>query len=250
MICADASGAQGWFNLVLDVRPLSYPPVVVDFSPASAEPTALENTTVEFRAAFSDPEAREILYVWRLDNRTITGARSNSTTISFGFDSAGPHAVVVVATDFDGRTANVTWVVVVADVDRPPACKILVPGSYNHTMGTQVPLTAVGSDLDGTPVTFAWTVNGSAAGAGADFDATLINGTLNIGLLVSSGGLSTPCGVTLEGSAPPPPPPPPPTDGTNTSKPGGGFLPAPGIVLTIGGILVAMLGESRRRRAR
>lgn len=103
-------------TLSLVVEAVNRPPVIELDSPVTAE----EGTTLTLEPVITDKEGDEVRV-------TYTGWM-NSNTKELGYDDAGEHTVVIVATDTAGNEVRHNVTINVEDVNRPP---VFGEGAFN-----------------------------------------------------------------------------------------------------------------------
>jgi hypothetical protein len=186
-----------------------------------------------FEAAFSDPDGDTLEVSWYVDGSLSSSAGASAMALDLDYDSSGEHTVLAEARDPSGLAGNVTWRVVVANVDRPPVCGIGAPQGLAGPSGSALPFVANASDPDGTPASLRWWVNTTLRAHGAEFELTLPPGTAEVTLEVRSGALSASCSVLASGVLSPPPPPAP------LQSPFAMWVAAPAIaaICTVGALL-------------
>lgn len=116
----DDRGANASATVTVTVESANEPPTAsVSAEPSS--PTAGEEVT--FQADASDPDGNVTSYEWVVDGEVV----SDSRTLSYTFEEAGAHEVVVRVTDDEGATAGASRTLevvaesVVTTTEQPPA---------------------------------------------------------------------------------------------------------------------------------
>lgn len=249
--CRDPANARARFDLAVEVRLADYPPYFRSRAPPLTEVNAPEDSSLLFGLEAVDPEGDSLIYWWKIDGRSVTNARSNTTLLWFTFVDAGIHTVEGFASDPAGHTISLVWTLVVSDVDRPPTCAILVTDGTQGPAGTLRHLAADGFDPDGDPLSYTWAVNDTFASGDDAFAPTLAAGTLKITLSIRARAAQTNCSVVLAGVAAPATGPTPSQNATAPpNQPG--FLPGPGVALAGLGLIVGagLAGQRTRKRRR
>ncbi len=130
-------------RMEVDIINTNQPPVIAEtFSNAKLMP-AQENHKFSFHADAEDGDGDKVTYLWTLDDKVVGDATRGE--YFFDFDSAGKHALALVATDGQ-KGAQEEWTIVVEDVNRKPELNFL-PVIVNE--GETVKLILPKKDADG-----------------------------------------------------------------------------------------------------
>jgi PKD repeat protein len=163
----DSSGATVTQQLRVDVhtdnRP---PPILIGASKGVADSTLRLRTNEQvnlYGSVYVTGDDSITSWAWDLDN---DGAFDDSTAYSVDVSYATPGSRVVrlQGTDEGGATAIATRSIEVSApaANRAPTLQLLVPPGTVQP-GTQVSLSAIGSDPDGDAVTYEWDADGDGA---------------------------------------------------------------------------------------
>jgi hypothetical protein len=188
------------------------PPTAVIAGPATL--AAVVGTPVTFGSTGSaDPDGTIAAYAWTLAGATPSSATTPSATVTYA--AAGTYVVRLQVTDDRGASATAEKTVTVTaggnGSNLPPVAVIAGPATLAATTGAPLSLAATGSsDADGSIVSYAWSLPGSAtpSASGATVQATWATaGTYTATLTVTdddgaTASASKPVVVT---AAPPPP---------------------------------------------
>ncbi|MBI4444527.1 MAG: PKD domain-containing protein [Acidobacteria bacterium] len=118
-----------------------------------------EGESVTLRARASDPNNDPLTYSWTVDGQAVT---NDAPEFVFGTAgrTVGDHTVRVTVTDVDGMSASCDFRVTInRRPNRPPTVSLTLDKNEVFA-GETVNATAQGSDPDGDPLTYAWTVDG------------------------------------------------------------------------------------------
>jgi len=160
-------GGCDWFNDAIE--PNLPPDTVIETCPGQIE--AGTEVTIEWSG--SDTDGVVARYEWTFDD--TTHGTTTATSASFDSVQAGFHAFSVAAVDDDGDAdpspAACTFVAIDEEENLPPETEITTcPGAV--TAGDDVTLGWSGTDLDGTVMSYRWTLDGS--GETVTTDTTLL----------------------------------------------------------------------------
>ena len=116
-----------------------------------------------------DPLGRPLSFLWQVTSKPAGSlpslANPASVTPSFSADAAGSYVVTLTVTAVGGPSTSDTVTVTVAD----PLPVADAGGNRTVQVGVAVTLQGSGSDPDGTPVSFAWTMVSAPASSAAAF---------------------------------------------------------------------------------
>jgi len=165
--------AHSWALTVRAAAPVNRAPVIGSTAPAGS-PKLTAGTSMTFSVTATDPEGDTLAYTW-----TVDGSGQSATGSTFRYSpleaQVGAHSVQVKVSDgkanTDGSTdPSFTWSVTVESAAPPPneapAITATAPaGSPVLAAGTSITLSVTASDADGDPLSYTWTVDGSAQSA-------------------------------------------------------------------------------------
>jgi RHS repeat-associated protein len=190
----------------------NYPPV----ANAGPNQTAFVGNTVQLDGSGSfDADGDPLTYHWSLVSVPAgsTATLSNPTSVkpTFAVDKAGNYVAQLIVND--GKVNSTPASVTISTQNSPPVAN----AGPNQTVTTHTTVQLDGSkssDVDGDPLTYAWTITGKPAGSAAILsNATLVNptfvvdvkGTYTIQLIVNDGHVnSAPATVTISDVNSPP----------------------------------------------
>ena len=154
-------------------------------NPARSNVTEGQSKTLRVQA--SDPNDDAMTYKWSVDGRDVP---TDQTSFEFGTSgrSVGAHTVRVSVTDSDGMSSNCDFNVT---IDRRPNRNPTVALTVDSTQvfaGQSVAATAQGSDPDGDPLSYSWSIDGqSRPGSSAQYQVNtggLAGGTHTVAVTV------------------------------------------------------------------
>jgi len=125
--------------------------------------TILQDDTTKIRANAVDPDGDTLTYTW-----TATGGKVSGTGETAAFDATGvaPGKYTVTVVVSDGHKHEVSCSTEITVLKRNVAPEVRVePTTFDVTQGDSVPLRCIGSDKNGDPLTYSWTVNGEKLAA-------------------------------------------------------------------------------------
>jgi len=109
-------------DALLIVNKKEEPPMIDSFDPKDTDSSIKETDSISFKVSASDLNKDPLSFVWKLDgNEVSTGSTFNFQT---DYSSQGSHAIRVDVSD-GTSTVSQLWAVDVANVNRPPALKVL-----------------------------------------------------------------------------------------------------------------------------
>jgi flagellar basal body-associated protein FliL len=187
VVLLDAIGGSTTLAWNITVNDVNAVPIIADSSPPGDEVTMSENSVKKFSVVDQSPDGDKQFIQWSLDGNN-TGATGRSYDLSVDFESAGAH--VVQAEVSDGRLSEKRiWNVIVLDVNRPPAVKIVSPEAQaEFLLGADIVLDGTASsDPDGDALSMTWSDSGKMLGTGATLTVRLAKGRHLITLKVDDG---------------------------------------------------------------
>ena len=196
-------------------------PVIVRVEPQTPAVRILEGEKVAF--ATQAEGAAPLQYTWTLDGQPVSQTAEWTYNPGVGDRSDTPKDVRVQITDRQGQAVERHWQVTVTYISKPPELQAFAPkkATVEVTSGTTQPFRIDVTDPDGETLTYAWTVNGEAAGT----KATLNWNTEEPGNYQVRAVVTDPAGLTVRKDwqvkvvAAPPPPPIPTEPATVTNTP-------------------------------
>jgi hypothetical protein len=149
---------------VRDIR-IAYdlPPVILSRDPAGPA-SVEEGGSLAFSVSAADQDGDPLGSRWLLDGLPVD---QGSLTFVFrpDFASSGVHNLTVVVSD-GTLSASATWLVQVADVNRPPVIEAFSPADRQMLeTGGAARFDVRASDPDGSPLSYSWRLDGGPAGA-------------------------------------------------------------------------------------
>jgi hypothetical protein len=162
-------------------------PEITDSTPAGDEVSMNENSTRKFTVADLSIDGDKHVISWFVDGNS-TGVTGKSFEYAADYNSAGRHDVTAQVSD--GKlSANRTWTVNVADVNRPPVAAIGSPAAGAEFMvGDDITLDGTrSSDPDGDQLSMTWTEGQKTLGTGSPLTIKLSKGKHSITLMVDDG---------------------------------------------------------------
>jgi hypothetical protein len=192
----DGHGNNVSAAVVVHVAEEQYAPVAVVDSPLPTD-TPADDQNITFSAASSyDLNAADTLsFVWTSDHIGVFG---NASIVVRPLPAA-THAITLTVTDSTGRSANVSFFLVVHLGDVPPSPSLLSPRS-DGSYASNLPVLLDGrgtSDPDSTALTYVWFSDGVEVARGVVNNTTLPEGTHTITLVVSDGTKSAQIAVDI-----------------------------------------------------
>ena len=203
-------------------QPTVAAPVITRVEPQTSAVRVLEGEKVAF--ATQADGAVPLQYAWLLDGQVVSQTENWTYSPVVGDRSDTPKDVRVQITDRQGQVVERHWQVTVTYISQPPVLQGFAPkkGTIEVTSGTTQPFRVDVVDPDrGEQLTYAWTVNGEAAGA----KATLNWNAPEPGNYQVRAVATDPSGLTVSKDwqvkvvAPPPPPPVPTEQQVTTNNP-------------------------------
>jgi hypothetical protein len=233
---------------VRDIR-IAYdlPPVILHRDPAGPA-SVEEGGSLAFGVAAADQDNDPLGSRWLLDGLPVDEG-SLSFVYRPDFASSGVHNLTVVVSD-GTLSASATWLVSVADVNRPPVIEGYSPED-RQVLGTReaARFDVRASDPDGSPLSYAWRLDGEPTGASDrsfDYVAPAAPGVHTVRVEVSDGQDSVNRTWTVEVFRPAVP------DGPKTGFPfvqlAAGILLAMALVLAVALLVRRPPGGGRRAR--
>ena len=142
-------------------------PVIVRVEPQTPAVRILEGEKVAF--ATQAEGAAPLQYTWTLDGQPVSQTAEWTYNPVVGDRSDTPKDVRVQITDRQGQAVERHWQVTVTYISKPPELQAFAPkkATVEVTSGTTQPFRIDVTDPDGETLTYAWTVNGEAAGTKA-----------------------------------------------------------------------------------
>ncbi|MDA2927585.1 PKD domain-containing protein, partial [Acidobacteria bacterium AH-259-G07] len=125
--------------------------------PSNVRVTEGRSRTLQVRA--SDPNNDALTYAWSIDGQAV---ENNQPSFQFGTTghSIGSHAARVTVTDVDGMSANCSFNVTIdRKPNRNPTVRLTLKKSEVYA-GETVSASAQGSDPDGDPLSYSWSLDG------------------------------------------------------------------------------------------
>jgi hypothetical protein len=183
----DAGGLEATYTCNVTVNNIQDAPVINSYTPAGSKTITMnELETKTFNITAFDADSGPLEYTWSVDSKDKD---VNAATFDYtpDYNAAGSHKVTVVVSD--GKdTAEFTWTLKVANVNRKPTATIASPlGQASFSSGAQIKFTAAASDPDSDKLTYKWFSDGTQIGTMADFSGALPSGTHTITLEVNDG---------------------------------------------------------------
>ena len=214
--------------LTITVLPVGKPgqnmPPVASFT---VRPLSVNDTiNFTFNSTSYDPDGNITRTVWNFAD----GSTGVGTSVAHSFMYTGNYSVSITVTDNNGSQSSTSRLVVVyvpgavTPSNRPPVITVAVPDADPESeLGNSSSFGVTVSDPDRDPISYAWTVNGTAqsgaTGASFSYKPTKA-GTYRISVTVSDGkAASLSHNWTLNVKLPPAPPTPPTPPGPNPNPP-------------------------------
>jgi len=200
------SGVNGFVaQITFQKRKHEPPKVTLAVSPA----TLTEGDKATARASVVAPPDTGLQYAWTSSGGKLAGSGDTATFDSTGL-APGKYSITVTVTDDYKHSVPATAEVTVNKRYLPPtvACSV-APTSIQ--VGESATVTAKANSPDGSPLTYAWTVNGQAqAATGTAFtfgSAGRQAGNYTIGVTVNTGKFTASCSSSVTVREIPIPPP-------------------------------------------
>ncbi len=120
-------------------------------------------TGVRLTAQVSDPDGDAVNCVWRADRGTLQ-VSTGTTTVWTSPSTSGAATITLTAGDSRGASATATLAITVLAPNSAPTVAISATGT-SFLPNTGVTLTAQGRDVDGDPLSYAWSTSGGTLSA-------------------------------------------------------------------------------------
>lgn len=120
-------------------------------------------TAIRLTAQVSDPDGDAVNCIWRADRGTLQ-TTTDATTLWTSPSTAGDAMITLEAGDYRGASTTVRLLISVLAPNSVPIVVISATGT-SFLPNTGVTLTAQGRDVDGDPLTYAWTASGGTLSA-------------------------------------------------------------------------------------
>lgn len=193
-VCDDAATSQcatATHTVTITAAPVDNPPSASISGPSSG----LSGATLTFDGSGSSDDGSIVSYAWDV-NGTPTASGIN---MAYTFASAGSYTVSLTVCDDASPsqcdTASHSVSITDTPVDNPPTAVISGPGT--GSAGDTLNFDGSGSTDDNGIVSYAWTVNGAAAGNGMTLSHTFASaGTSTVGLTVCDNASPSQCHST------------------------------------------------------
>ena len=197
---------QTWTVSIERPEPPPPPPTVIVAalpSIAGAEPSAAavsvdEGSAQPFSIQLADASGTNPDIEWRFDGKPVSDARDKSAwSYKPDYAAAGSYDVAVTVGDGAAPERRRAWTVNVNDVNRGiELSQVLPPTSQDikKSVGQSVDFTVKAKDKDGDALTYAWSVDGKAAGGNRPSLAVPVTsaGTQTVALAITDGKLAKP----------------------------------------------------------
>jgi hypothetical protein len=173
-ISSSSSGKVTLSDLYVRMSPPNHAPRIDSFFPA-IKTEVLESSSLEFGVNATDIYKNPMTYAWFHNGVQVPFAGASRLTLDFGYDDAGNHTVVAkVANAISEKTyTNLTWNIVVTDVNRPPQITSFLPaGDVSVAENATQLFEVVTSDPDtGDTQSYEWFLDGQkvADATGANY---------------------------------------------------------------------------------
>jgi hypothetical protein len=164
------------------------PPVMLTKDPAGPA-SVEEGGALAFGVTAADPDNDPLSSRWLLDGLQVeTGALAFVYRPDYA--SSGVHNLTVTVSD-GALTVSATWLVTVADVNRPPVIEETSPeDQLPLAVGVTARFDVRASDPDGSPLVYSWSVDGTPAGSNDrsfDYSAPKTPGAHSVAVVISDG---------------------------------------------------------------
>ncbi|QCE40547.1 PKD domain-containing protein [Psychroserpens sp. NJDZ02] len=127
---------------------------------------AEETTDTAFHATAADADGDTVTYLWTVDNASVLLGSTTSEDVSIntaGVAAGTTFILTVTVSDGNGGTATDFIIVTLDEVSNNPPTVSIVDDTYLVNSGvTNFAISAVGNDVDGDVLTYAWTTNSTA----------------------------------------------------------------------------------------